>query len=341
MVKWLIRAGVSGVVIAILLSIIPIDAVLDALRRTSVGTWSASVAIFFAGHYLNAMKLRLLLGATDVGPSASDGGRGFSPAGLTSACVRAQYAGLVANLGLPGLAGGDLVRAAYLAPLTGLKRVAFASIADRLIDTCTVMVLVAVALPFAGMPPGIAGIVEHAGLWVGAGVVAVLFAGVILLRLRRFSGLARQIAQAWAVLTTRRAALAGAVTISLTVQAAFVMTNVWLARQVGVTTGLAAWFVAWPLSKLVAVLPISLGGIGVREATLVTLLAPYGAPREAVLASGILWQAVLIVTGLVGLVVTQLLPRAISPVAPAEPVAPVEPAEPAEPAGPGAPAGPA
>ena len=79
--------------------------------------------------------------------------------------------------------------------------------------------------------------------------------------------------------------------------------------EVGVTTALAAWFVAWPLSKLIAVLPISLGGIGVREAALVSLLAPYGAPREAVLASGILWQAVLIVTGLAGLVVTQLLPR--------------------------------
>jgi len=43
---------------------------------------------------------------------------------------------------------------------------------------------------------------------------------------------------------------------------------------------------------------------------LVSLLAPYGAPGEAVLASGILWQSVLIVTGLVGLAVTQLIPYA-------------------------------
>src|SRR4029453_1980062 len=89
------------------------------------------------------------------------------------------------------------------------------------------------------------------------------------------------------------------------VQAAFVLTNAWLARDVGVTTGLMAWFVAWPLSKLIAVLPVSLGGIGVREAALVTLLAPYGAPREAVLASGFLWQTVLIVSGLAVLIVTQ------------------------------------
>jgi uncharacterized membrane protein YbhN (UPF0104 family) len=226
------------------------------------------------------------------------------------ACVRAQYAGLVANLGLPGLAGGDLVRAAYLIPKTGLKRAASASIADRVIDTCTVMMLVVVALPLAGMPPGIADVAMNAGMWLAAGAVGVLIAAVILFRSRRFAGVANHTSEAWTAIVTRRSALAGAVVISLVVQSAFVMTNVWLARQVGVTTGLAAWFVAWPLSKLIAVLPISLGGIGVREAALVSLLAPYGAPREAVLASGILWQAILIITGIAGLLVTQMWPRA-------------------------------
>jgi uncharacterized membrane protein YbhN (UPF0104 family) len=294
MTAWLIRAGVSGVVVAILLFLIPIDAVIDALRRTSVWTWSISVVIFFAGHYLNALKLRLLLGP---GP------------GLTAACIRAQYAGLVANLGLPGLAGGDLVRAAYLIPMTGLKRAASAGVADRLIDTATLLALVVVALPMAGVPPAIADVALNAGVWLAAGAAGVLLVAVILLRSQRFAGVAGNISEAWTAIVTRRSALAGAVMISLVVQSAFVMTNVWLARQVGITTGLAAWFVAWPLSKLVAVLPISLGGIGVREAALVSLLAPYGAPREAVLASGILWQAVLIVTGLAGLLVTQMWPR--------------------------------
>lgn len=307
MVRWLIRAAVSAIVVAILLSIIPFHAVMDALSRVSVWTWSVSVVIFFVGHYLNAMKLRLLLGGAEAPLADSEGPA--SDLGLTSACVRAQYAGLVANLGLPGLAGGDLVRAAYLVPIVGLKRVAVASVADRVIDTSTVIILIAVALPIAGMPPVIAGFVEHAGLWVAAGVAAAVAAGVTVMRLRRFAGVADKIAGAWTTVVSRRPALFGAVAISFVVQSAFVMANVWLARQVGVTTALAAWFVAWPLSKLIAVLPISLGGIGVREAVLVSLLAPYGAPREAVLASGILWQAVLILTGLAGLVVTQLLPR--------------------------------
>jgi uncharacterized membrane protein YbhN (UPF0104 family) len=292
--RWLVRAAVSAVVAIILFTVVPLHAVLDALRRISVWTWSASVLVFFAGHYLNAMKLRLLLGASST-PIA--------------ACVRAQYAGLVANLGLPGLAGGDLVRAAYLAPTLGTKRVAVASLIDRVIDTITVMVLIAVALPLAGVPPALAGAVSRAGWSLVTIAGAAAGAGALVFALRKRVGVWRKVAQAWNELHARRFALAGASGISLLVQSAFVLTNVWLARQVGVGTGLAAWFVAWPMSKLIAVLPISLGGIGVREAALVSLLTPYGAPREAVLASGILWQAVLAVTGLVGLVVTQMVPR--------------------------------
>jgi uncharacterized membrane protein YbhN (UPF0104 family) len=299
--RWVIRAAVSVTVAVILLTIIPLHSVLDALGRVSVWTWVSSLAIFFCGHYLNAVKLRLLLGTSNT---------------PLTPCVRAQYAGLVANLGLPGLAGGDLVRAAYLAPSVGTKRVALASVADRIIDTLTMAVLIGIALPIAGVPPSLQGVVTRAGWWLlgaGLGAAALLAVAVVL---RRRMALAGKVGQAWEAVHARRAALAGAFAISLAVQSGFVLTNVWLARQVGVTTGMAAWFVAWPLSKLIAVLPISLGGIGVREAALVSLLAPFGAPREAVLASGILWQAVLIVTGLAGLLVTQLLPRAASSTTP-------------------------
>lgn len=298
MTRWLIRTAVSIVVIAILLSIIPIDAVVDALRRTSPVVWMASLGVFFAGHYVNALKLRLLLGTSDA---------------TITACVQAQYAGLVANLGLPGLAGGDLVRAAYLAPLVGTARVALASVADRLIDTAVIVLLIVVALPIAGVPPALQGTVEQGGWWLGGLGVIGIVSIVALVWLRPHEGLARKIDAALAEARARRGAIAIAALMSVAVQSAFVMTNVWLARQVGVTTIVAAWFVAWPLSKLIAILPISLGGIGVREAALVSLLAPFGAPREAVLASGILWQAVLAVSGLLGLIVTQAMRRANSP----------------------------
>jgi uncharacterized membrane protein YbhN (UPF0104 family) len=291
--KWIIRAAVSIGVAAVLLALIPLGAVVDATSRISVWAWSACLVVFAAGHYLNAVKLRLF-----IGPDAVS----------LSACVRAQYAGLAANLGLPGLAGGDFVRGAYLAPSAGLARVAAASVLDRVLDTLTLVVLIAVALPIAGAPPAIAAIVDD--MWIVPGVVVASIAAIVLaVRLPIVRRVAAKLAPAWTSLATRPAALASAVLISFVVQPAFVLTNVWLARQVGVGTGLAAWFVAWPLSKLVAVLPISLGGLGVREAVLVSLLTPYGAPGDAVLASGFLWQGVLAVSGIGGLLLTQMAKR--------------------------------
>lgn len=294
MTRWLLRAAVSAAVAWILFRIVPPRAVMDAVVRTSPGVFFASLAVFLAGHYLNAQKLRILIGAEHV---------------TSGVCVRAHYAGLVANLGLPGLASGDLVRAAYLTPSVGTRRVVIASVVDRVLDTLTLLVLVAIALPVAGIPPAIAAVVQTGAWWFLGGAAAGLVA-VVMLRLRAGENSSSRVGQAWSEVKTRRPALAGAAAISLLVQSAFVLTNVWLARYAGVEVGVAAWFVAWPISKLVAVLPISLGGLGVREAALVSLLAPYGAPRESVLASGLLWQGVLALSGLGGLLFTTVRRRA-------------------------------
>lgn len=295
--RWTLRVVVSAAVLAVLLALIPLGAVVDALTRVSPWVWTASLVIFFAGHSANAFKLQLLLGA--AAPPAR-------------VMVQAQYAGLAANLGLPGLAGGDLVRAAYLAPAVGVKRVALASLADRMIDTATLLVMIAVALPLAGMPPAIASVLRPGGWWFAGVLMVLALAAVVAFVAARGTATGTKVQAALRELAARRASIAAAVAISLAVQAAFVMTNVWLARQAGVEAGLAAWFVAWPLSKLIAVLPISLGGLGVREAALVSLLTPYGADGTAVLASGLLWQAVLAVSGLVGLAVTQMLRRRVA-----------------------------
>jgi uncharacterized membrane protein YbhN (UPF0104 family) len=45
-------------------------------------------------------------------------------------------------------------------------------------------------------------------------------------------------------------------------------------------------------------MPITQGGIGIREAALVVLLAPFGAPAAQVLATGIVWEGVIITAGL-------------------------------------------
>jgi uncharacterized membrane protein YbhN (UPF0104 family) len=73
-----------------------------------------------------------------------------------------------------------------------------------------------------------------------------------------------------------------------------------LGRAAGVEASYEVWLTAWPLAKLIALVPISLAGLGVREAALVALMRPFGAPAAAVMAAGLLWQALLVGGGLVG-----------------------------------------
>jgi uncharacterized membrane protein YbhN (UPF0104 family) len=69
------------------------------------------------------------------------------------------------------------------------------------------------------------------------------------------------------------------------------------------------WLFAWPLAKLSALVPITQGGIGVREATLVGLLAPFGAPPVFTAAVGLLFQAIVISGGLIAGLIALLIGR--------------------------------
>jgi uncharacterized membrane protein YbhN (UPF0104 family) len=55
---------------------------------------------------------------------------------------------------------------------------------------------------------------------------------------------------------------------------------------------------AYPLAKLVALAPLTQGGIGVREAALAVLLVPFGAAPVRTVAAGLVWETVVITAGL-------------------------------------------
>jgi uncharacterized membrane protein YbhN (UPF0104 family) len=54
------------------------------------------------------------------------------------------------------------------------------------------------------------------------------------------------------------------------------------------------------MGKLAALVPITQGGIGVREAALAVLLTPFGAPPVLTVAAGLVWQTIIISTALAG-----------------------------------------
>lgn len=303
--KWAIRAAGSAVALGLIFWFLPRQAILEGFTRLSAPLFLSVLGAFLLAHVAAASKWWLLM----------DRAIPFATA------LRAHFAGLAANLCLPGAAGGDAVRAglAHVSLRDGPK-VAAAAVGDRMIDLVGLACLTLSGLAMLGGQGGSRGL----ALVVSAGVFALAVAGLFLfpalarLVWGRWPGLpakalALRLAEAFGALGKRPALLLFTLVLSAAIQSLLIWLSVKLAEPVGVHVPLAAWFFAWPLAKIIATAPISLGGLGVRESSLAALLVPFGAGAPQVVASGLAWQGILYLAGALGAVILLASGRGVRP----------------------------
>jgi uncharacterized membrane protein YbhN (UPF0104 family) len=280
-----LRLCVSIALLGALLAFVPLGQLWSALRGVSPLLWLGALLVVLLGHVLAASKWWLLLARHDKVP--------FRLA------LQAHFTGLSTNLCLPGIAGGDVVRAAYVMKQgdnrTGLG---VASVADRLIDCAALLLLAGAGALWTAKLHGLIG--QALAGAAAVATVALVVTAVVYWRLRSSRhALAGRIAEALTVLIRHPWLMMRCLLISLLIQGGFVALNACIGSAAGVEAPAAAWLVAWPLAKLAAVAPISLGGLGVRESALIVFLRPFGATPATVMAAGVLWQTLLIAGGLV------------------------------------------
>lgn len=290
--KWAIRAAGSAAALALIFWFLPKEAILQGFTRLSWTLFLSVLAAFLLCHVATATKWWLLM----------DRAIPFVTA------LRAHFAGLAANLCLPGAAGGDAVRAglAHVSLRDGPK-VAAAAVGDRMIDlvglaclTLSGLVLLGGRGGSRGLAFGLSGLVfglAIAGLFLFPAVARMVWGRRPGLPAR---GLALRVADAFAALGKKPGLLLFTLALSAAIQSVLIWLSVKLAEPVGVHVPLAAWFFAWPMAKIIATLPISLGGLGVRESSLAALLLPFGAGAPEVVASGLAWQGILYLAGALG-----------------------------------------
>ena len=297
--KWGLRAVGSAVTLGLIFWFLPRDAIVEGFRRISLPLFLQTLALFCLAHVAAAGKWWWLMDR---------------PIPFVTA-LRAHFAGLAANLCLPGAAGGDAVRAAVAhVSMRDGPRVAAGAIGDRMIDMVALAILMLTGILLLGGG-------EASKPTLALAVAALVFAGFAV-ALYAFPALARALWQrhpglparnmvlrlcdAFATLARQPLRLLGALVMSTAIQTLLVWLAIRLAEAVGVHLPVAAWLFAWPLAKIIATLPLSLGGLGVRESSLAALLVPLGAAAAPVVASGLVWQAVLWLAGLLGAVVLMI-----------------------------------
>jgi len=286
-----LRIAISIGLLGGLLWLLPWSEVREAIGSMPIPVWLAILGLFLVGHRLGVAKWGLLLAA------------GGAPLARRDA-IRCYAAGLFTNLCLPSIVGGDVLRAALAARSTGRTEAAvLGGVADRLIDVLTLgLCLAGGAFVSARLLPG------RLPLAVAAVAVAGVLGLVVVVRLvasrpvRRWPRRVRRpLARSLVALRRLRRAPGTALLaagLSLAIQAGFVLLNAWIGRSLGIEIPLSVWFVAWPLAKLVALMPISLGGLGVRDAAFGALLVPLGVPLARGVVASLVWQSILIGGGL-------------------------------------------
>lgn len=290
-----------------LLLFIPFDELVAALKRMPPEGWLLALAAYLTMHLIGITKWRLLINTAGAGLS-------FGQA------ARCYYYGLFGNLFLPSIVGGDVVRAGlavkYAESIPGLV---LGSLVDRIIDILGLAALAgigALLLPTAldarsrAVFTGLAVIVGLAGL-----------AAVVTIRLIPFRRLpwkvrrrAATVRKAIRALDRRRRNMIFALLLGMLLQFLLTLMNAALGDAIGINISFVVWLFVWPLGKVAAVLPVTQGGIGVREAAIVALFQPFGVGAPEAMAVGLVFEGVIITGGLLGggiaLILGQLQGRA-------------------------------
>lgn len=299
--RWLAAAAVIGV----LLRFLPLHLLAEAIQSVPVVMFLTILLGYLCAHAVGIAKWRMVVNAA-----------GAQLDFRTSA--RCYAGGLFGTLFLPSIIGGDVVRLAV-----GLRRspnpaaVLAGNVADRFMDVAAQagLVLVGILLLPGALPAPLQGQVQKALFYLGAGFAVLILCGLLLYRPLlggrsiRFRRRLARLRHALRSVSGAPPVMVAAWLLGTAIQATFLVLTARLAESCGLFLPLRDWFFAWPLAKLAAVLPLTQGGIGIREAALVGLLSPFGAAPHLVLAAGLVWEAVVITGGLVSGLCAFLLGR--------------------------------
>jgi hypothetical protein len=209
--------------------------------------------------------------------------------------LRIVLSGCFTTLLLPTAAGGDVTRWSLLAMHTGKRTMAAQSIAtDRLLGLATLGGLVMFALPAAWpyLPGG-------DWRWLLLCVMPLTFVAILAAldprwlpaKIRSRIGAEPVRQPCWLLLATFAAAGNHAVAVAAVVV---------IGRSLGDTTSVGVYATFVPLIWLLSMLPISIGGLGVRESSFVALFCATGMDASLATAIAGLWLVVLVGQGAIG-----------------------------------------
>jgi uncharacterized protein (TIRG00374 family) len=275
---------VSGTLLYFVLSRAGVGNVVELLKNIPPASFIAAVVLYLMALFLCTVRWKLLL-------PEKFGLRKLFPLYLI---------GSFFNTFMPGLVGGDAVKIYYLYKKTGKGAQALSSVfMDRYIGFTALMTLGLVAYPF--------GFKYFKGLWIEwlLPLVILIFVLVSLtvfgLRLGQRISVIGKLHDYFHAYRKKRVIMAKALALSFTLQLLVMLAIYILALGLDITIPFTALLVFIPIITTIATMPVSLSGIGLREAAAVLLLGTMDVSPESATALSFAWFLMAATGGLTGL----------------------------------------
>jgi len=292
-----LRIAVSTAMLGFLLTRVHLASLLPDRHADTLPWLAAALVVWLLAVALSVVRWHRVLLAIDH-PAQPSALASYTLAGL-----------FVANF-LPSTIGGDVLRVVRLSADNGDAPASFASVVLERLTGFVVLPMITLVTLVAS--PGLLrlGAASTLALALSLTSLVSLVAILVVAASPRLGGRLANHANwprfAGAVhlgivrIRQRPAEAATVMVSSLAYQLAVVLATFAAARSLGISVGLVPMIAFVPVVAIAQVLPISVGGLGLREGALVLLLAPLGVGAAKATALGLLLYAINLVVSLLG-----------------------------------------
>jgi uncharacterized membrane protein YbhN (UPF0104 family) len=287
-IPWWTKLAVSAVVLAFLVYRVDVAQVIATFEHLRPRLLGVALTLYIAGQLLSAAKWKLVATALGFRRTYAE-------------YVRFYFIGMFFNLAGPSTLGGDLVRALALGHgerrALALNSVMFDRVSG-LVVLVSMGLAALLAFPQYGLPPALAHltggivVVLLGGWWMLPRVLALVLPATH--RVRVF--VERDLAALW----RDQGLLASVVIVSVSFHLVQVTVQYTLALALGLSVPFSYCLIFHPAVSILAALPITVSGLGMREGGYVFFLRRIGVTSASALSFGLAWFGILVLGALPG-----------------------------------------
>ena len=263
--------------------------VLQLLSRERPIMFAATVVLFVSVQFVSAYRWQLLARLNGICGKYRD-------------YLAYYFIGMFTNVFVPGLIGGDALRAYYLGRRHNRIADALGSVvADRGVGLLALFWFAAGASLWIGRQQLPESVLQVTLGLAAVSMLAYLAGPIIWISFSKIRGLNRLLTP-MIPYVSRPISLIPAIALSGFLQFAFALCQYLLGLGLGLQVPLTTFLLIVPIANVVASLPVTINGLGLREASYLLLLGLAGVSRDQAVALSILYFAATLSAGLTGII---------------------------------------